>query len=49
MSFGSPITSQIVRKRVEESMRMSSAPEIKEARLQKVDAMASATSQMTVQ
>ena len=49
MSFGSPITSQIVRKRVEETMHMSSAPEVQEARLQKVEAIASATSQMTVE
>ena len=49
MSSGSPLAQQIVRKRVEETMHVSSAPEVQEARLQQVEAMASATSQMTVE
>ena len=49
MSSGSPLSQQIVRKRIEETMHVSSAPEVQEARLQQVEAMASATSQMTVE
>jgi alpha/beta superfamily hydrolase len=49
MSFGSPLANQIVRKRVEETMQVSSVPEVHEARLLQVYAMTSATSQMTLE
>ena len=49
MSFGSPLANQIVRKWVEETMQVSSVPEVQEARFQQVEAIANATSQMAVE
>ena len=39
MSFGSPLANQTVRKRVEETMQVSSVPEVQDARLLQVEAM----------